>query len=74
MNEGDEQLERLWDALLSRQPDLIKAANNSLRANDQKAVLAHLKRMISEAGWQPEQRQSAQAALEVLVTQQSLDK
>ncbi len=60
------KLEALWDDLLSRQPERVKAAFDGLEATDREAVLAHLKRMVSEPDWQPEQRASAQAALQVL--------
>lgn len=62
--------EKLWEDLLSRQPYEIKAAYASLNPSDQKAVLAHLKRMVNEAGWQPEQRVSAGAALDVLLSEE----
>jgi hypothetical protein len=58
-----EPLEILWDALLSRQPDTIRAAFNALDEASRAHVLAHLKVMISEEGWQPEQVLSARAAL-----------
>jgi hypothetical protein len=67
MNDALEQPEQFWDDLLSRQPSPIKAAFASLQPSDQLAVLAHLQRMVSETGWQPEQRISARAALDVLL-------
>ncbi len=66
MNKAPDQLEELWNQLLSRHPRTIQAAYTTLLPADQKAVLAHLQRMISEPGWQPEQRISAEAALKVL--------
>ena len=57
-------IENLWDHLLSRQPELIQAAFQSLTPQEQRDVLAHLQRMVSEAGWHPEQIVSAQAALD----------
>jgi hypothetical protein len=59
-------LEALWDDLLSRQPERVQVAYGSLAADDQLVVLAHLERMASEDGWQPEQRRSARAALRAL--------
>lgn len=59
-------LETLWDDLLSRQPELIRIAYTSLDATSQKTIFKHLQRMASEPDWHPEQRQSAQAALDVL--------
>jgi hypothetical protein len=61
-----EQLERLWDDLLSRKPDRIMVAFASLDAPDRHAVLAHLHRMLSETGWQPEQSASARAAIKAI--------
>jgi hypothetical protein len=61
-----EQLEALWIDLLSRQPELIREAFYSLDPSSQKTILAHLKRMVAEPGWQPEQRNSANAALRAL--------
>jgi hypothetical protein len=64
-----EQLDQLWDDLLSHQPELIRVAFASLDVSDQKAVLAHLHHMVTDAGWQPEQRASAKAALQAFATQ-----
>jgi len=61
------KLEALWDGLLSRQPQRIRDAYQSLTRDEKIAVYAHLQRMTSEAGWHPEQVLSAQKALEVLV-------
>lgn len=61
-----DDLERLWDQLLSRQPEQIRQAFQSLQPGEQTAVMAHLQRMASEDGWHPEQRRSAQAALTAL--------
>jgi uncharacterized protein YdeI (YjbR/CyaY-like superfamily) len=58
--------EALWDALLSREPELVRAAFHRLGAGEQEAVLFHLRRMTAEPDWHPEQRLSAQAALQVL--------
>jgi hypothetical protein len=66
MDKGRDQLDILWDDILSRQPALITAAFASLDPSDQQAVILHLQRMVSEDGWQPEQRLSAQSAIEVL--------
>jgi hypothetical protein len=59
-------LEDLWNNLLSRQPELVCAEYAKLDNASQKLVLAHLVRMAKEAGWQPEQRDSARAALKAL--------
>jgi len=63
------QLEGLWNDLLSRQPEQIRSAYDSLDKSNQKVVLNHLQRMVSEAGWQPEQVASAKAAIHALETQ-----
>jgi hypothetical protein len=68
MHKASEELEQLWEELLSRQPGTIKAAFASLNPSNQKVVLAHLQRMVSEPGWQPEQNLSARAALDVLLS------
>jgi hypothetical protein len=65
----ENQLEVLWEDLLSRQPDRVRAAFAKLDAPEQQVVLTHLQRMVSERGWQPEQRISAQAALKALKKQ-----
>jgi hypothetical protein len=59
-------LESLWGNLLSRKPELIRAAFDRLNPSEQQSVLAHLNRMASEPGWHPEQRASALAALQAL--------
>ena len=66
MDENLDPIEDLWDGLLSRQPELVRAAFSSLDLAERAAVLAHLQRIVSEAGWRPEQRLSAQAALDAL--------
>lgn len=66
MDENLDPIEDLWDGLLSRQPELVRAAFSSLDLAERSAVLAHLQRIVSEAGWHPEQRLSAQAALDAL--------
>jgi hypothetical protein len=66
MNEPEDRLEILWDGLLSRQDERVRAAFASLNTSEQQAVLAHLQRMSSEAGWHLEQRISAEAALRAL--------
>ena len=60
------ELEGLWDNLLSRDPERIRRQWRELSAEEQRAVLAHLERMVSEEGWLPMQRESARAALDAL--------
>ena len=66
MERSPDELETLWDALLSRQVDLILKAFNSLDKEGKQAVMNHLKRMSIEMGWHPEQAASAKSALDVL--------
>ena len=61
-----DELEQLWSDLLSRQPEVIQAAFNKLDPAGQKNVVAHLENMVNDPGWQPEQRESASAALNAL--------
>ncbi len=60
------EFEELWDRLLSRDPELILPAFNSMQPDEQGLILTHLSRMIEEEGWQPSQRESARTALEVI--------
>lgn len=66
MTEARDPLEIFWDAILSRQPEQIRAAFAPLDAQDRRDLIAHLQRMVSEEGWHPEQRKSAQTALDTL--------
>ncbi len=59
-------LEVFWDAILSRQPEQILAAFTPLDSTQRQQLIAHLQRMVTESGWQPEQRESARAALDIL--------
>jgi hypothetical protein len=65
-HEPGNELEALWDRLLSRRPAAVWDAFHSLPPEEQKAVLEHLYRMASEPGWHEEQRLSAEAALAAL--------
>ena len=66
MDTTPEFLEQLWSDLLSRQPELIRAAFGSLDRTSQRNVFIHLEHMAVDSGWQPEQRESAATALGVL--------
>jgi hypothetical protein len=74
MNKGRDQYETLWEDLLSRQPDIIQAAFATLDHLDQHKVIHHLHRMVNEDGWQPEQRLSAQSALDALIIRPGQDR
>jgi hypothetical protein len=54
-DENSLELEHLWEELLSRRPEKVRTAFASLDENERRAVQAH-----------PEQRLSAQAALEAI--------
>lgn len=58
--------ENIWDMLLSKQPVIIEKAFDSLESDQQESVLGHLRSMVAEQGWQPEQRVSAQTALDTI--------
>jgi len=62
-------VELFWESLLSRQPDQIRAAFNSVDKTTQSQVLEHLQQMATEEGWHPEQAISAQTALEILTSE-----
>lgn len=58
--------ELLWAAILSRDPEQVRAAWDTLAVCEQEAVYAHLQRMAREPGWTEPQRRSAETALEAL--------
>lgn len=66
MNAEQSGFEYLWETLLSREPGGILLAYESLQPDQKIAILEHLQKMVSESGWQPEQRNSAQAALDAI--------
>lgn len=61
----------IWDMLHSRQPAMIEKAFTSLESDQKKAVMDHLQILVAEPGWQPEQRVSAQAALDTIADHQT---
>ncbi len=66
MTDSFNSLENIWDGLLSRRPEQVRAVFSTLAGEERLAVILHLQQMASEAGWQPEQRLSAQSALQAL--------
>lgn len=58
--------EQIWDALLSRQPDQVRAMYAALTGEEQRSVIDHLRRMATEPDWHPEQTRSAKEALAAL--------
>jgi hypothetical protein len=61
-----DDLEQLWEALLSQDPAQIRRAWGDLTDDESLAVLAHLARMRDEPGWSTEQQAAAAYALQVL--------
>ena len=61
-----EPLALLWDAILSRQPKRIRSMYQALDPAARNAICAHLHTMVTEDGWHPEQRSSAQIALDAI--------
>ena len=66
MADSFNSLEGIWDGLLSRRPDEVRFVFSTLAVEERTAVILHLQRMANEAGWLPEQRLSAQIALQAL--------
>jgi hypothetical protein len=66
MKGRQENSEDIWGMLLSREVAMIEKAFSSLESDQKKAVLDHLDKMVTEPGWQPEQRVSAQIALDTI--------
>ncbi|TLM99081.1 hypothetical protein FDZ73_22415 [bacterium] len=67
MTQGREPLEIFWDAVLSRNPEQIRTACFGLDEKERMELIAHLQRMVNEEGWHPEQRKSAQTALDTVL-------
>jgi len=61
-----DNLETIWNSLLSRDPDEIRKVFSELDPASRKVVLNHLNAMVSEEGWHPEQVSSARIALKAL--------
>jgi len=59
-------LEELWEHLLSREAERVKEAFSTLTKHEQESVLSHLRRMTDEPGWHAEQRLSARFALDTV--------
>jgi len=59
-------LEQFWEELLSGEPERIYTAFVSLDAETKNEVVQHLRKMTTEEGWHPLQKQSAEIALDVI--------
>jgi len=66
MNQDQQVLENVWDKLLSRNTEQVLEIFATLDEIQQQVVLDHLRRMVREPDWHPEQRLSAQTALKAL--------
>ena len=62
-----DNIEELWERILSRDKEQIKKAFLSLNQEEKQQILAHLNEMSSGSGWHKEQKISADAALEVII-------
>jgi len=60
-------IEKLWDDILSRNPLKIRAAFESLSDQERGDMYTHLVKMSRDDGWHPEQKISANAALDVII-------
>ena len=61
-----EWLEAFWGDMLSEEAPRIESAWHLLTVEDKQAIREHLTRMVTEDGWADVQRESAQAALDVI--------
>ncbi|NMB53835.1 MAG: hypothetical protein GYA15_03965 [Leptolinea sp.] len=68
-----EYLEKIWGEILSRRPARIRHMFDTLDTSSQQEVIRHLKRMVSEEGWQEPQIVSARAALSALKPDHPID-
>ena len=62
----DNELEHIWNGILSKEGELIISTYNSLDEDSKIVVLQHLKRMVTEEGWHPKQVVTAQTALNAI--------
>ncbi|MBN2046541.1 MAG: hypothetical protein JW750_01760 [Anaerolineaceae bacterium] len=58
----------VWEYLLSRDFDVIREAYQSIPESQREAIREHLKRMLTEEDWHPEQMKSAEIALAVIAS------
>lgn len=67
------ELEAIWDSLLSRDQEEIRKKFSELDTDSKKVILGHLHNMINESGWHPEQVASARIALQALAQHKGQD-
>lgn len=61
-----DDLEKIWEAVLSGDPARIRRVWGELTDEECQAVLAHLRRMRDEPGWDPAQRDAAALAVNII--------
>ena len=61
-----DNLEKLWEELLSENPGRIRRVWRDLTDDEAQSALTHLQEMTTGDLWQPEQRQAAATALSVI--------
>ena len=66
MRDPGERLAKMWDELLSGEPERVRIAYNGLSKGEKQAVLAHLHEMAEGEGWQAGQREAARVAIVAL--------
>lgn len=59
-------LDEFWESILSGDPVRVRDAWGDMTDDEARAVLAHLRRMVSEDGWAEAQRQAAITALRLI--------
>ena len=59
-------VEILWDKILSRVPEQVRQAYHTLAKSEKETVRTHLRKMIAESDWHPEQKISAKEALAII--------
>jgi len=64
---NSQSLESIWEALLSRDPEIICGAMDRVNTDEKKQIIGHLQKMVGEPGWHEEQRKSARTALDVIL-------
>jgi len=69
MSTYEEYLEKVWNGILSEEPEIILDTFHALDDADQKVIISHLKKMVSETGWHPAQVQSASTAMRTIQNQ-----
>jgi hypothetical protein len=61
-----DDLDHIWESLLSGDAALIRRAWGDLTDEEAASVLDHLRRMRDEDGWAEPQREAAAVALQVI--------